>query len=193
MLPHKTATAILHLLISTYVADGHKKLSISKTCNALATLKLVLNRNVTHITACVKTRSHDATKFCNFNRFPLIICSPRDYCSFSQFFACMLVDEVLSHWRLKWDSFHCVGHRLYYTSSQVSSDKLSYSKPRDVLIPSSSSKILVVVIIETPEDFNDPIRFLANWESFPIPICVNTRSCLMRVIQFNKKDSMGQW
>ena len=64
MLPHKTATAILHLLVSTPVADGHQKLSISKTCNALATLKLVLNGNVTHQSACVKTRLHDAAKIC---------------------------------------------------------------------------------------------------------------------------------
>ena len=35
-----------------------------------------------------------------------------------------------------------------------------------------------------PEDFNDTIRFLPNCESFPICICVNTRSCLIGVIQF---------
>ena len=51
-------------LISTPVADGYQKLSISKTCNALATLKLGLNGNVTHKSACVKTRLHDAKKIC---------------------------------------------------------------------------------------------------------------------------------
>ena len=41
-----------------------KTISISKTYNALATLKLGLNGNFTHKPACVKTRLHDATRIC---------------------------------------------------------------------------------------------------------------------------------
>ena len=95
-------------------------------------------------------------------------------------------------WQLKWDSFHCVGYWLYYCIPVRWYRAINCpTANRDVLILSSSSKISVIFIIEMPEDFNDTIRFLTNWESFPIAICVNTRSCLIRVTQFNKKDSIS--